>query len=508
EKNKRILIISYSVFFLLVLAFEVVFVLMRGMARLERVYLLNVGIDIMGLFIGYVIFVCCIMDEQKALSNTKNLLRIVITVSLSLVFDTVAWVVDGLTEYRLVNILVNTLYYMCAPFEAVLFVYYVRGYLKFYKKIEKQIDIFLNVGLAVSIVMRIINIFNGMYFRVDENGVYSRTSLYPLSMVYIVITLIGIFIIIIRERKQFSVFQFVTLLLYIIVPGASLIITYLFYGLSISGGIMMLVVLLMYSTLNVAEGRKIAVVNQDLEVASAIQQNVLPNTFPFMPERKEFDLFASMTPAKEVGGDFYDFFMVDDNRLAMVIADVSGKGMPAALFMMVSKTLIKSQTLAMPDKDPGEILEVVNGLLCEGNKLQMFVTAWLGIIDLKTGKITYANAGHEYPAIKRKVGKFRLFRDIHSVPLGSFEDMIYPGGIIMLRPGDIIYVYTDGVTEATNSDLELFGTNRMLDALNKASDNPVEVLDANIRREIQRFMVDAPQFDDITMLALKYNGVE
>ena len=241
-------------------------------------------------------------------------------------------------------------------------------------------------------------------------------------------------------------------------------------------------------------------ISAELNIARDIQSSMLPRIFP---ERREFDIYATMTPAKEVGGDFYDFLFVDENQLAIVMADVSGKGVPAAMFMMISKTLIKSA--AQAGLSPKEVLEKVNNQLCESNEAEMFVTVWLGILDIRTGKLRCANAGHEYPALRRQGGDFELYPDAHGFVLAGMEDMKYQEYELQLCAGDTIFVYTDGVPEATNAQHELYGTDGMLQALNE--DRQLcgkEQLDA-VHKGIRQFVGDALQFDDITMLSLTIN---
>ena len=231
---------------------------------------------------------------------------------------------------------------------------------------------------------------------------------------------------------------------------------------------------------------------------------MLPNNFPAFPERSEFEIFASMDPAKEVGGDFYDFFMTDDDHLAMVIADVSGKGVPAALFMVIAKTLIKNR-MQMGEL-PAQALMNVNNQLCEGNEAELFVTVWLALIDLETGHVIEANAGHEYPAIRRSGECFELVKTKHSPAVATFEGIKYRQDEFDLNPGDSLFVYTDGVTEATNSNNELFGEERLLTSINKNKDSvPVEIL-PELRKDIDEFVGTAPQFDDITMMGFKFFG--
>lgn len=245
-------------------------------------------------------------------------------------------------------------------------------------------------------------------------------------------------------------------------------------------------------------------IGAELNVATQIQADMLPNIFPTFSARDEFDIFASMDPAKEVGGDFYDFFFTDENHLALVIADVSGKGVPAALFMVIAKTLIKNQ--ALTGQSPKDILMTVNNQLCENNKAEMFVTVWLGILDIRTGLMTAANAGHEYPVICKEGGEYELFKDKHGFVLAGMEDSRYREYEVQLDKGDTLFVYTDGVPEATDSRKELYGTERLLNALNRNLTASCEETVEKVREDIDRFVGEAEQFDDITMLCFRLSG--
>ena len=247
-------------------------------------------------------------------------------------------------------------------------------------------------------------------------------------------------------------------------------------------------------------------IRAELDVATQIQADMLPRIFPPFPDRKEFDIYASMTPAKEVGGDFYDFFMIDDNHLALVIADVSGKGVPAALFMVIAKTLIKNR--ALTGGTPSEILHDVNNQLCEGNEADLFVTVWLGILEISTGKITASNAGHEYPAIKHVNSSYELYKTKQSPAVATMEGLKFRQTEFNLMPGDYLYLYTDGVAEATNIHEELFGTGRMIDALNNIHDDSVSEIINEMKKAVDDFTGEAPQFDDVTMICVKYYGCE
>ncbi len=245
-------------------------------------------------------------------------------------------------------------------------------------------------------------------------------------------------------------------------------------------------------------------IEQELEFARTIQDSALPKNFDF--PRRDFEICAMMDPAKEVGGDFYDFFFVDRNKLALVIADVSGKGIPAALFMMRAKTAIRG--LAESGQTPAEILFRANNTLCEGNDAEMFVTVWLGVIDLLTGHMQCANAGHEYPALMRAGGEFELYRDRHGLALAAMENTRYREYEMQLDPGDRLFVYTDGIPEAIDPQVEQYGPDRLVGALNRHKEAPMKALLPEVRRDIADFARGADQFDDITMLGLTYFGPE
>ena len=241
-------------------------------------------------------------------------------------------------------------------------------------------------------------------------------------------------------------------------------------------------------------------IGAELNVATQIQADMLPSIFPAFPEREEFDIYATMQPAKEVGGDFYDFFLIDDDHLAVVIADVSGKGVPAALFMVIAKTLLKNR--AQMGDSPAKVLEVVNNQLCENNKAEMFVTVWFGVMQISTGKVVAANAGHEKPIIRKADGEFEIFKDKHGFVMGGMEGMKYKEYEFEIEKGGCLFVYTDGVPEATSSDSELFGMERLVQVLNEEKDAPLPDILKSVKGSIDKFVKDAPQFDDITMLAL------
>ena len=303
-----------------------------------------------------------------------------------------------------------------------------------------------------------------------------------------------------------------------------LIVLTLAYRLIVSRGTMLAVLipvffLLLASALicteNARRGQTVALeeekeaerLKMELELAKNVQSNMLPSIYPAFPERKEFDIYARTEPAKELGGDFFDFQMIDKDHLALIIADVSGKGIPAAMFMMASKIIIHNMAKNR-SHDPAKILKAVNKQIGANNDTDMFVTLWLGILELSTGMLSAANAGHEYPCLMHKNRDFILLKDPHGLVLGAMDKSDYRSYEIQLVPGDTVFLYTDGVTEAVNAKNEEFGLERMVDALNLELEAPVAKLVDNVRGAINAFVGDAPQADDITMMVLRYFGKE
>ena len=242
----------------------------------------------------------------------------------------------------------------------------------------------------------------------------------------------------------------------------------------------------------------------ELSMAQTIQSSMMPSIFPPFPERTEFDVFASMEPAKVVGGDFYDFFLINEDHLGIVMADVSGKGIPAALLMMAVKIILKN--CAMLNRSASEILTKTNEAICSNNKSEMFITVWMGILEISTGKLTASNAGHEYPIIAHKDGFFDLYKDPHGFVIGGLDGSPYDEYEIQLEPGAKLFLYTDGLTEATDANGKMFGMQNLLQVLNQNSQSSAQDVLQNVRKAVDSFVQEAEQFDDITMLCLEYKG--
>ena len=370
---------------------------------------------------------------------------------------------------------------------------------------------FLAGTVILHALLMIVSQFTDLCYYFDAANVYHRSSAYLLSnLAHIVMLGVDVFLLI-RWRSSFSPRIRHAFWAYIIAPIAAIAAQAFFHDVqliilaTVAAAVYMSMVIMQDQMEKYEQEHETATrMGAELSMATDIQASQLPRLFPAFPNRKEFDVFASMTPAKEVGGDFYDFFLIDDDHIGLVMADVSGKGVPAALFMMVARVLIKSHL--QNGEGVGEALENVNDQLCESNEAELFVTVWAAVIQISTGKGTSANAGHEHPALRRAGGRYELVTYRHSPAVATMEGMPYKEHSFELCPGDSLFVYTDGVAEATNAENELFGAERMLQALNRNPDAiPEEVL-SNVMDGINAFVAGAEQFDDITMLCLKYNG--
>ena len=378
-------------------------------------------------------------------------------------------------------------------------------------KFGHTINVAFLVLLSIHTIGLIVNLFTNFYYVFDEFNMYHRARGYGYSNIMHILMLVQSIFLLIKYRKKFDKRLKSALWLYLISPLAALALQFIFPQVQfvilatvISAGYLNLAVLMIQGERYEKQRKEKARLDTELTMATRIQAETLPNIFPAFPEREDFNVFASMNPAKEVGGDFYDFFLIDETHLGLVIADVSGKGIPAALFMMVSKIMI--QNVAMMGHSPAEVLKFVNNQLCANNPEEMFVSVWYGSLDLETGVLTAANAGHEYPFIKEPDGSFKMVKDRHGLVIGGLEGVRYSEYEIQLDPGAKLFLYTDGIPEAADPDNKFYGTDRLLNSLVASeSGTPQEIIQA-VGDSVKDFVKDASQFDDLTMLCLEYVG--
>lgn len=506
KSNRRVSEIVALVFDVLLIIVAVLLLRARGVDNIENIRIINIGMDIVGMLAGLVIQVCCYIDVKRGIPDYKYFRYMVQTAFIGIFADIGGWLCDGIPELRVWNYLDNTIFYMFTPVMVYFFWLYIRQLIGRTDMFVKCIDLFIKGGALIEVILCLGNFYGGYFFSVDETGTYVRGSYYIYFMMFIFVSSAAVIIFLILRRSWFTRRQAAVILIFLLTPLPTVLLSMMIYGISMNNVMCMMDTLVMYAVLNIEQGRQKLAVEKELATAASIQEGVLPSVFPLFPGRSEFDIHASMDPAKEVGGDFYDAFLTDEDHLALVVGDVAGKGIPAALFMLLARTLIKSR--AQIGGTPSEIMKDVNIRLFEDNKAKMFVTIWLAIVDLKTGHVIEVNAGHECPAVKRAGGDFELIRTKHDMVVGgrkktAFHDIEYD-----IFPGDEIFVYSDGVPEASDPERKMYGTDRMIKALNRYKDDTPEVLLKHIRKDVDDFVGEADQFDDLTMMAFIYNGAE
>ena len=479
-------------------------VLMRWFGRgdMQLSWAFSVGIESFGIVVSAIIYYCYMQDPDSSEAHTSLFAQLLVADTAALFLDEVAWLAQGRAGLVAVNIIVNTLLYLDNCLIVIMFWRYGAFILQIPEKTAHAVNRVLSwLAILIEAVL-VVNFFVPLLFRVDAQGVYRRCALFPLALAPVLAVVPPL----LRGFGRYNGSKKLkrVAVLFFMLPLIAVVLTCVEFGISVQYSAVLLSILLALGVIVAYRGKRMTVTRTELDMAARIQESMLPSTFPAFPDRPEFDLCASMDPAREVGGDFYDFFLIDGDHLALLIADVSDKGVPAALMMMSAKILIRHRSRR--GGTPGQILMDVNEELCDRNDSGMFVTVWMGILDIRNGAMTCVNAGHENPAVKRSGGAFRPFQDRHGLPLGVMPGMRYRDYTLQLDPGDSVFVYTDGVPEANDLSNELYGSQRLEAALNRLDDpSPREVLEA-VRADVDGFVGAAEQFDDLTMLCMKYMG--
>lgn len=488
-----------------IIAFIVIAAVLMGMFGfdgLKPMWAFSIGIDSISL-IACAILYYSVMHDSNAIDEHDVIFAMLLFVNaLGLTLDMGAWAVEGMASLAVLNRVLNAL--MFANNNTLLYVFWI--YMSYAIGEDKKIQVSSTTRLMIIYVITqllcLTNIFYPIFFEVDSGGNYSRASLFPLSLLFM-LAVIPPFAARL-SRSEVSRRDKIITSSFFVLPIVSQVLSAIFFGITAVNASALVAILLIHGVLVADRGKKLESTRTELDMAAQIQSSMMPNIFPAFPERPEIDIYATMEPAREVGGDFYDFFLIDQDHLGIVMADVSGKGVPASLFMMVSKIII--QSCAMLDLSAAAILKKTNEAICSNNPMEMFVTVWVGILDLRTGSLIAANAGHEYPALMRRGSKFMLYKDKHGFVIGGFEDAKYKEYEIKMEPGDKLFLYTDGVPEATDDNHDMFGTDRMIKALNQDPAADPTVILKNVRDAVDDFIGSAEQFDDLTMLCLEYKG--
>ena len=477
-------------------------IIIFGLERLDPKWAFSLGIDMVSLIASAILYYSVMHDSHTTDEHNIIFSVLLIVNAIGLMIDMAAWSVEGVPQLATLNRVLNALLFTNNNTLIYVFWMYVTYAIGSDRKIVVSATPRLMVIYVVMEILSLANIFYPLFFSIDSSGTYHRETLYPVSMLFMLAVLPPFFIRVGRSnaarRDKIIASSFFVL------PIISQILSAMFFGITAVQAAALISILLIHGVLVADRGKKLEVTKTELDMAAEIQAAMMPNIFPAFPDRSDFDIYATMDPAREVGGDFYDFFLIDKDHLAVVMADVSGKGVPASLFMMSSKIIL--QSCAMLGLSPAEILQRTNEAICSNNPMEMFVTAWIGILDLDTGVLTAASAGHEYPVLMEPGNKFKLLKDKHGLVIGAYDSAVYKEYELTLAPGSKLFLYTDGVPEATDSDQKMFGMDRMVDALNRDPGADPKQLLANMHRALDEFTGAAEQFDDTTMLCLEYKG--
>ena len=474
----------------------------KSFRNLDMLFGFSIGGELCAIIVAIMLTIS-ILPAYKRQSGYIRIFVTLLTIGCSCCcMDTLQMLVDGVPELAPLNKVLSIFVFVNEIVFLFFFWLFVTYALKSEGKATKALTAIASIAFLGFALLPFVNFFYPLYFTISDAGVYARNaSTWWICRIYLV--LIAIFVIIAVFLSKAPRKTKIIILAFMFLPFIGLLIARFRYGISLLYTAMMISLVMIYSFLFSDNEKTLYSTNKELGLATNIQKHMLPSIFPAFPERKEFDIYALMNPAKEVGGDFYDFFLIDDTHLGLVIADVSDKGVPAALFMMASKIMV--QNYAMMGYSPKEVLSRVNRQICSNNQDEMFVTVWLGILDLKTGLLTASNGGHEKPVVKHSNGHFEILNDKHNLVVGFFADSPYTEYEIKLEKGSKLFIYTDGIPECRDKDGQ-FGMDRTLELLIKYENESVENICKNVLADVTAFMGNVDQFDDITMLCLEYIG--
>ena len=473
---------------------------LRGVEGMEMSWEFSCGMEVFGIAICTLVYFTCMINKESFGFETDIFSTLLITSALNLFFDEWSWLVQGVSEARTANVVSNVLLYVNTYTMGLMFFIYSCRMLDVRTKLIKYSTRLFIILYFPAAIICILNIWYPIYFSVDALGVYRREPYYMCRNWYYVIIIPAIIELLIKSKSSWREKGLVSS--FLILPLLAETLSYFKFGMSTKPTASMIAIIVNYIVLVSKRERSIATTQGGLEIAAQIQEGILPKGPERLTGRKNYDIYASMSPAQEVGGDFYDYFMLDDDHLAILVADVSDKGLGAAFFMMISKVLIEAR--AKLGGNPSEIISYVDDRITKTNEFGMFVTVWLGIIDLKTGHVDACNAGHDYPAILKETGGFIVEKTTHGPPIAFLPEPRFEQYSFDLKPGHRIFLYTDGLTEAKRHDSTRFGIDRMLEVLNSNKGIDNQTLIGKMMEEVEKFADGEPQFDDITMLGFSF----
>lgn len=500
--RSRFIIPLCLVFILSLSAASVALIMRRGFWGMDQNRVFSMGADIFCIAVCAALCLSCLLSRDKGSSHTRYFATLVSANALAMFLDVAMWVFQGRADYRAVSLNVNVLFYMDGAIMFYLFWRYLTKSLNMKTTAMRVADHSLRILLVPALMMCMANYVYPVYFKVTATGNYQRADYWYINQIYLgIVLLVSIAGIIFSKapvKNKLAAASFIA------IPLLNQVITRNTFGITTQYAAVLVSLVLIYGVVFTHHERSFASAETEQKLAADIQSEIHPETDPLLSEREDFDFFASVVPAKEAGGDFYDCFMIDKDQLALVTADVSGKGVPAALLMMSSKNIIKSFLTA--GLSPGKALEAVNNQICENNSGELFVSVWLGVLDLESGVLTWANAGHEHPILINPDGSLKSTISRHGFVVGGFPEMKYPENQLWMRSGSKLFLYTDGVIGAENKKGTRYGRERFSEVLNQNTGmTPSELVEA-VREDVGKFTKGSSQSDDLTMLCVQYNG--
>ena len=495
KKLKRINVIFGLIFTIASAAFATVLGLRFFVEARLMESLFDVGVDSLGTLLCAALFFGCMRQEGNGIGVLRSL---IVLVSACFSVNEAMYYTAEVPDWSTICFILCLASKLLDLAVIYFFYWYIKATLGFGGKLAKLSEKIILVLLALEALVILSNIFYPTTFYLDATGMYRHGATPWAEDIYLAATSVLTPVLIVMSHNPRN--QKMAALTFILFPVLEYVMFGGLFGNSAQYGVVLMSLIIMYCIIFIENSKTLASTQTDLAIASKIQEDALPPGTPDFPDFPEVLLRGSMNTAKEVGGDFYDYFPIDENRICFLIADVSGKGTPAALFMMTAKTMIKDYALTKDSSS--EIFNEVNARLCENNGEGMFATAWIGIYDRRTMTIQYTNAGHNYPVLQRKNRPCELIEKVHGLFLAGMEFTRYKQDEIKLEPGDRLLLYTDGVTEAHNSENELYGTERLEMIMESRKDEPGEKLLESILSDIEDYAEETPQFDDITMVVL------
>lgn len=458
-------------------------------------FLFDVGVDSLGSLVCAALFFGCMTHTGE---GTGTFRALIVFVSACFAINEAMYYTLHVPEQRTLCLVLCLLAKFIDLVMIFFFYRYIKSTLHFEGKLAQWTDKILPVLMVFEFAIILSDAFYPVTFFIDAAGMYQTTSISFLEDLYLAAAAVLTAILVVQSRSRLN--QKAAALTFILFPVIEYILMKGRFGNSAQYGMVLLSLIVMYCIIFTDKSRELLSTQAELGIAAKIQADALPPAAPAFENHPDICLRCSMNTAREVGGDFYDYFPIDENRICFLIADVSDKGTPAALFMMTAKTIIKDYALTYGSTS--EIFTAVNERLCENNREGMFATAWIGILDTRTMTLQYTNAGHNYPVLQRHGRPCEMMKTVHGLFLAGLEFTCYKQSEIRLAPGDRLFLYTDGVTEAHDRTNGVFGTQRLLKTLENTKALSGEQVLQSIIDDIKEFTVGVPQFDDITMVVL------